>query len=88
MTTGICPQRDSNVLDELLADGSMVLFHPPTRQLLTLNPTGALVWDCCDGSHTEAEIVAEIAALFPGVTSLADDVVAIVRDFRGHGILQ
>lgn len=75
------------MLDELLADGSMVLFHTASRQLMTLNPTAALIWEYCDGAHTEAAIASEISALFPNTPTVADDVTAILRNLRSRGML-
>lgn len=81
------PQRDARVLDELLADGSMVLFHKTSRQLMTLNPTAALIWDCCDGTCTPAAIAAEIRQLFPDVPAVLDDVIGVLDDLRDRGML-
>ena len=82
------PHRDPRVIDELLADGSMVLFHTVTRTLLTLNPTAALVWECCDGEHTEAAIVSEVEAIFPGGHGIVDSVGAVLRDLRAREMLR
>lgn len=82
------PTRDPRVLDELLADGSLVLFHTGTRVLMTLNPTAALVWEYCDGRHDEATIVAEVEAVFPAAGPLAADVQTILIDLRSRGMLQ
>lgn len=82
-----CPQRDACVLDELLTDGSMVLFHKISRQLMTLNPTAALIWDCCDGTRTPAAIAEEIRQLFPDVPSVLDDVIGALADLRDRGML-
>jgi len=81
------PLKDPRVLDELLADGGMVLFHTASRQLMTLNPAAALVWEHCDGAHTEASIAAELAALFPGTTSVAADVRVILRELGERQML-
>lgn len=82
------PQRDPRVIDELLADGSMVLFHTATRTLLTLNPTAALVWECCDGEHTETAIVSEVEMLFPDARAIADSVGGVLRDLRAREMLR
>lgn len=82
------PARDLRVIDELLADGSMVLFHTVTRTLLTLNPTAALVWECCDGEHTEDAIVSEVQAVFPEAHAVGDSVGAVLRDLRMREMLR
>ncbi len=81
------PRKAVGVHDELLADGSMVLYHVATNQLLTLNPTAAIVWEYCDGLHTLPAIVAAICDLFPGVPTVLHDVAAILGDLRTHGML-
>ena len=82
-----CPQKDARVLDELLTDGSIVLFHQISRQLMTLNPTAALIWDCCDGTHTPAAIATELRQLFPDVPGVLDDVIGVLADLREKGML-
>lgn len=81
------PHKHPAVRDELLADGSMVLFHTGSPQLMTLNPTAALVWEYCDGAHTSTMIAAEVRALFPDVATVADDVTAILHNLRARGML-
>jgi hypothetical protein len=81
------PRKNSRVMDELLADGSMVLFHTASRQLMTLNPTAALIWEYCDGTHTETSITSELLALFPDAPTVAGDVNAVLRDLRARGML-
>src|SRR5947199_474516 len=81
------PLKNPRVSDELLADGSMVLFHSASRRLLTLNPTAALVWDYCDGSHSPAAIASAVTSVFPHVASVPDDVDRILVDLREHGML-
>lgn len=82
------PERDGRVLDEVLADGSVILYHTGSRVLMTLNPTAALVWDLCDGAHDEAAVIAEVGDVFPHVTTIAADVRAILADLRGRGMLR
>jgi Coenzyme PQQ synthesis protein D (PqqD) len=51
------PTARSDVFTEHLADGSVVIFDPLTSVAHELNATGALVWDCCDGSYDFQKIV-------------------------------
>jgi len=82
------PQRAASARDELLADGNMVIYRADTNQLLTLNPTAALVWACCDGAHTLSAIVAEVRELFPDAPMIERDVTTIVQDLRVRGMLR
>lgn len=66
----------------------MVLFHTASRTLMTLNPTAALVWEYCDGTHDEAAIVAEVRQVFPQAPTLDEDVAAVLRDLRAREMLR
>lgn len=82
------PERDPRVLDELLADGSMVLYHTASRKLMTLNPTAALVWEYCDGRHSLEQITDEVRAVFPAVATIAGDVAGVLSDLRAREMLR
>jgi hypothetical protein len=81
------PRKDPNVLDELLADGSMILFHKKAHELMTLNPTAAFVWECCDGTREPEAIAAELGAVFPASPDVNADVAAVLADLRNRGML-
>lgn len=81
------PVKHRHVRDELLADGRMVLFHPTSKRVVTLNAVAALVWECCDGRHSEGAIVAEVASVFTGTASVEDDVRAVLRDLHAQDLL-
>lgn len=85
--TGTKPRKAATTDDELLPDGSMILFDAERQELLTLNPTAALVWECCDGEHDLAAIVAEVREVFPGAPAIAADVRAALAQFRERGML-
>jgi methylamine dehydrogenase accessory protein MauD len=72
------PIRDGCVRDDFLTDGRITLYNACTRQTLTLNPTAALVWECCDGAHDIAAIVAEVREVFPHAPDAEGDVRALL----------
>lgn len=74
------PRKADCVQDELLADGSMVLYHTCARKLLTLNPTAALVWECCDGAHSIPMIVVEVREVFPDTANIGADVLRLLHE--------
>lgn len=84
---GTLPLRQDCVQDELLVDGSMVLYNGCRKQVLTLNPTAALVWDLCDGEHAVEAIVDELRELFPQATAADADVRAMLDSFLQSGML-
>jgi Coenzyme PQQ synthesis protein D (PqqD) len=81
------PAKVAGVLDELLADGSMVLFNPPGRQIITLNPTAALIWECCDGAHTVAAIADEVRDVFPDAPAVERETGALLDALRAKGMV-
>ncbi len=82
------PVKDADVRDELLADGTIVLFQPSSRQIITLNRAAALVWESCDGEHTTADIAAEFRSIFPDAANVERDVDAILDDLRARGVVR
>ena len=75
------------VQDELLADGSIVLYHAETQRIVTLNPTAALIWEFCDGVHTVPMIASEVRAVFPAVANTEEDILRLLRDLREQGMI-
>ncbi len=69
--------------------GELILCEPNVEHVHFLNATAAAIWLLCDGRHTEADIAAELAALFnlevPGVES---DVRGTLVDFLTKGLLR
>jgi hypothetical protein len=81
------PRKAACVQDELLADGSMVLYNTCKRELLTLNPTAALIWECCDGTHNIPAICAEMHEVFPDRMDIHDDVLRLLQDLLERGMI-
>lgn len=47
-----------------------LLFDPSTEEVKVLNATGLMLWNLCDGKHTERDLVQALAVEFPEVESL------------------
>jgi len=73
------PQKSACVHDELLHDGTMILLHSCKHELMTLNPTAAIVWEYCDGEHSPAAIAAEIREVFPDAANVEDEVLTLLQ---------
>lgn len=71
----------------VVPDGSCFLFDPTRDEGFALDPLGALVWDYCDGSASREEIVAEVSALLPDDTELAERVHELLAMFAAQGLL-
>jgi hypothetical protein len=81
------PQKAPCVREELLPDGAMVLYHTCRQQLMTLNPTAALVWECCDGAHSLAMIAQELRDVFPDAPAIEEDVLAVLQEFIDRAMI-
>ncbi len=75
------PCRRTDVLAEFLPDGSAVLFDPRTEIAYPLTATAAVVWESCDGAHTTASMVDELAAVFEAPSDVIE---RDVQAFLGH----
>lgn len=81
------PIRDPGIREKPLADGSLTLFHPGTREFLTLNPLAAFLWGSSGGAATVAALVGEVRALFPGQAGVEEDVRALLEALAAKGFL-
>jgi hypothetical protein len=81
------PRKNACVGEELLPDGAMVLYNSCRQQLMTLNPTAALVWECCDGAHSIAMIAQELRDVFPDAPTIEEDVLAVLQEFIGRAMI-
>ena len=81
------PIKQDCVQDELLPDGGMILYNGCRHEVLAINATGALVWECCDGDHDLAAIEAEIRDVFPAAPSVDRDVRELVDRLLHAGMI-
>lgn len=81
------PMKDECVEDELLPDGSIVLYSGCRQRVLTLNPTGALIWEYCDGEHDLATIVEEMRDVFPAAAAVEGDVRQLLDSLARAGMV-
>lgn len=69
-------------------DGEAVVLDEEQNRLHLLNRTATLVWACCDGSGTVAEIAADLAESAGVPTErVTAEVVALVRTLGAEGLL-
>jgi len=63
---------------ELESVGNDLLLYSPRNELiLALNQTSALIWNLCDGTRTEAEIIRLLCTTYPDA---ATDIPAQVEE--------
>jgi peroxiredoxin len=88
LPNGAKPRRLDGIEDEVLVDGSMVVYSSAHKRVFTLNRTGALVWDLCDGEQSVAEIVSEIRTVFPSAGDAEGDVRELLDRLLEDGLIE
>jgi hypothetical protein len=81
------PVRAAGTLDQLLKDGSIILFRADRQEMMVLNPLAALIWDSSTGEQSIEAMVGEIRELFPEQVRIEADVLACVEDLVAKGFL-
>jgi len=71
------------------AGSDILVRDPATRKIHFLNPTAAIIWDCCDGSTTVGQCVERLRTQFSVSADhdLAADVRTVVQNFREVGLV-
>jgi hypothetical protein len=65
-----------------------LVYDPQAARIHRLNATALLVWRCCDGTATVAEIVADLAHAFGRPSrDVAESVGAVIDEFTNGGLL-
>ena len=72
--------RRAGSFDQEELDDELVVMELESRAIVTLNPTGRLIWEMLDGATTCGEIQALIGDAFPDVDgdSLKTDIQAVL----------
>ena len=69
-------------------DGEAVILDEARTRLHHLNPSATVVWACCDGSATVAELARDVAAEFGTDPDAARvEVLALARELGAAGLL-
>ena len=70
-------------------DGDLVLLNPQNNVILHINPTGALVWQLCDGQRLVSEIILILSEAYPEARAQIEvDVPKIIFDLVVQGALE
>ena len=81
------PVKAECVEDELMSDGTIVLYNGCANQVLTLNGTASLIWEYCDGEHDAAAIARVLKDLFPDSKAAATDVRRLLDSLLSSGMI-
>lgn len=73
-------------LDEV--DDGLIVYQESTERLHHLNPTAAIVFQLCDGSHDAASIAEIVGELFGLDRPPADAVDACISRFLQEGLVR
>ncbi len=87
LPTDANPVRQGCAQEEPLPDGGVILYNSCRQQALTLNATGAFVWECCDGDHDRDAIIAEVRDVFPTAAGLERDVRELLDKLFQAGLI-
>ncbi len=80
------PIRAHGIREQEIGD-ERYLFTADDQSLAVLNATAAAIWHLCDGTHTPAMITAALAATYPDISTLEQDVASCLSDFHARGLL-
>jgi hypothetical protein len=76
-------------IEEAPLQGELMLFDPGTSRFFVLNRTMAYVWRRCDGQHTVASMIEDLASEFDGLEGVAaaSDLNGAVLELASLGLL-
>jgi len=81
-------RRKSDFIIERI-DDEIVVYHPTLTTSMYCNPTGALVWELCDGSLTIGEIVALLEEIYPeNSEQICVSVPAVIDQLLARGLVE
>lgn len=71
-------------------EGETLLHDPTIQKVYVLNPTAALIWSLCDGTHTVEQMVDTVKTQFSQTASadIPQDVDQTLAWFNEYGLLE
>jgi hypothetical protein len=83
------PRRREGYLQENLGDDGIVIYYPDDDFAFGLSPSASLVWNQCDGSRTDREIVSLLETAYPeAVDRVLADVHSVLGELDRLGALE
>lgn len=80
------PTRNPELQTKLLPDGHAVVFNEVTLWAHILSPSGAVIWEFCDGEHTLNAILDELEAL-TGTRPELVQTQEFIADLQANGLI-
>lgn len=79
------PVKYPEAREKPLTDGSLTLFHPGTREFVTITPLAAFLWESSTGGETVESLVHDVRTLFPEQADVEHDVLDLLHAFVTKG---
>ena len=79
--------RDPDVIAQPSGD-SLVLFQMQSGGYFSLNGCGSRIWELCDGTRSEAHIVALLTEEYDAASEVQNDVSALLTELTARGLLK
>ena len=80
------PLRNPDLQTKLLPDGHVVVFNETTLWAHILSPSGAVIWEFCDGQHSLDAIMDEMESLI-GSRLQPDEAEKFIADMQASGLI-
>lgn len=80
------PLRNPELQTKLLPDGHVVVFNESTLWAHILSPSGAVIWEFCDGQHSVSAIIDELEAL-TGTRPPLSETQQFIADMQANGLI-
>lgn len=80
------PLRNPELQTKLLPDGHVVVFNETTLWAHILSPSGAVIWEFCDGQHSVDAIMDEMEAL-TGTRPKQTETEQFIADMQQNGLI-
>lgn len=79
----------SPLADATLAGDRMAIYHRESRNAITLNPTGTVLWQALSVPRTVGQLVQELQAKWPGIdkATAQGDVASFLGQLREHDMI-
>ena len=87
MSTVSNPLRNPDYRLEKM-DDEILLFNAQSQKVLYLNSSASIIWQCCDGERSIAEITRLITEAYPdAAASISADVESTIAEFINQGVI-
>jgi len=87
MRSAQVPLKKSDIRLNQMDQGA-ILYNPRTEEVHLLNPAAFLVWECCTGAFTLADITRLLGSIYGKREDLSSEVQVIVDQFAEKAMIE